>query len=68
MMSEIGNMKDMIEAMTKEEVSSVLSSVPSWMLFRELEIRNNKLEKMVSEVKNAVMEGKRGETAQKTYT
>lgn len=67
-MSEIEKLKDMIEAMTKEELSSVLSSVPSWILFRELETRNNKLEKMVSEVKNAVGEGNAVETAQKTNT
>lgn len=67
-MSEIEKLKDMIEAMTKEELSSVLSSVPSWILFRELETRNNKLEKMVSEVKNAVGEGSAVETAQKTNT
>lgn len=67
-MSEIEKLKDMIEAMTKEELSSVLSSVPSWMLFRELEVRNNKLEKMVSEVKNAVGEGNAVETAKETNT
>lgn len=67
-MSEIEKLKDMIEAMTKEELSSVLSSVPSWILFRELETRNNKLEKMVSEVKNAVGEENTVETAQKTNT
>lgn len=67
-MSEIGNLKDMIEAMTQEEVSSVLSSIPSWILFRELETRNNKLEKMVSEVKNAVGEGNAVEAAKETNT
>lgn len=67
-MSEIEKMKDMIEAMTKEELSSVLSSVPSWMLFRELEVRNNKLEKMVSEVKNAVGEGNAVEAAKEINT
>lgn len=67
-MSEIGNLKDMIEAMNQEEVSSVLSSVPSWILFRELATRNSKLEKMVSEVKNAVVEGNAVETAKEINT